>query len=61
MNIGDKIKTRAWVNITDEDEYLYGKIYNIINEKCLDGSVFEKILVKFDDGRILPCIREELE
>ena len=27
----------------------------------LDGSEFEKIMIKLDDGRILPCIREELE
>jgi hypothetical protein len=45
----------------NEKEYLTGIIHQIINQKCLDGSIFEKIYVKFDDGRILPCIREELK
>jgi hypothetical protein len=61
MKIGNKIKTTAWLDILNENDYLEGKVHQIINQKCLDGSVFEKIYVKFDDGRTLPCIREELE
>ena len=61
MNIGNRIKTMAWLDILNEKEYLTGIIHQIINQKCLDGSIFEKIYVKFDDGRILPCIREELK
>lgn len=61
MEIGDKVKTRAWVKITDDEDYLHGKIHDINNQKCIDGSVFEKIMVKFNDDRILPCIREEFE
>jgi hypothetical protein len=40
---------------------LEGKILSIHNQKCFDGSEFERIMIKLDDGRILPCIREELE
>ena len=61
MKKDDKIKTTAWLKITDECDYLEGKIHSITKQKCLDGSTFEKINVKFDDGRILPCLREELE
>jgi hypothetical protein len=61
MNIGNRIKTKAWLDFLNEKEYLMGNIHQIINQKCLDGSTFEKIYVKFDDGRCLPCIREELE
>jgi predicted nucleic-acid-binding protein len=61
MKIGDKIKTTAWLEFLNENDYLEGKVHQIINQNCLDGSIFEKIYVKFDDGRILPCIREELE
>lgn len=61
MKIGDSIKTKAYLSILNDNEFMFGEIYNIINQKCLDGSYFEKIEVKFDDGRILPCIREELE
>lgn len=61
MNIGNRIKTTAWLDLLDEKEYLTGNIHQIINQKCSDGSIFEKIYVKFDDGRCLPCIREELE
>lgn len=43
------------------DDYMYGKIYSIVAQKCLDDSIFEQINVKFDDNRILPCLREELE
>ena len=61
MKKEDRIKTIAWLKITDECDYLEGKIHSIIEQKCLDGSIFEKINVQFDDGRILPCLREELE
>lgn len=61
MKKDDRIKTTAWLKITDECYYLEGKIHSIIEQECLDGSTLEKINVKFDDGRILPCLREELE
>ena len=61
MKEGDRIKTTAWLKITDHDDYMYGKIYSIVAQKCLDDSIFEQINVKFDDNRILPCLREELE
>ena len=61
MKKEDRIKTTAWLKITDEWDYLEGKIHSIIEQKCLDDSIFEKINVQFDDGRILPCLREELE
>ena len=61
MKKEDRIKTTAWLKITDECDYLEGKIHSIIEQKCLDVSIFEKINVQFDDGRILPCLREELE
>jgi hypothetical protein len=61
MKKDDRIKTTGWLKITDECDYLEGKIHSIIEQKCLDGSTFEKIMIKLDDGRILPCIREELE
>jgi len=61
MKKGDRIKTTVGLSIIDEKEFLEGKILSIDNQKCLDGSVFERITIKLDDGRILPCIREELE
>jgi hypothetical protein len=61
MKKGDKIRTTAWLNFSNENDYLEGNIHQIITQRCLDGSIFEKIYVKFDDGRTLPCIREELE
>lgn len=61
MKKDDRIKTTAWLKITDECDYLEGKIHSIIEQKCLDDSTVEKIYVKFNDGRILPCLREELE
>jgi hypothetical protein len=56
---GDKIKTLAWSDFNNE--VLTGTVKSIVNQNCLDGSKFEKIWVAFDDGRTLPCIREELE
>jgi hypothetical protein len=61
MKIGDRIRTTAWLDFLNKNDYLEGNVYQIINQRCLDGSIFEKIYVKFDDGRNLPCIREELE
>lgn len=61
MKKGDKIKTTVGLCITDERDFLEGKILSIDNQKCLDGSEFEKFIIKLNDGRILPCIREELE
>jgi len=61
MKKEDRIKTTVGLSITDERNFLEGKIFSIDGQKCLDGSVFEKITIKLDDGRILPCIREELE
>lgn len=60
MKKGDIVQTTAWLGLTSKDEYMQGEIHQIIHQKCLDASVFEKIYVKFEDGRILPCIREEL-
>lgn len=61
MKIGDRIKTTAWLDVMNDNDYLYGEIKSINDIPCFDGSIFEKIYVRFDDGRILPCIREELE
>ncbi len=61
MNKGDRIKTTIGLGITDKRDFLEGKILSIDNQKCFDGSEFERIMLKLDDGRILPCIREELE
>jgi hypothetical protein len=61
MKKEDRIKTIVGLSITNERNFLEGKILSIDNQKCLDGSEFEKIMVKLDDGRILPCIREEIE
>jgi hypothetical protein len=61
MTIGDKIRTTAWLRLDSLEDYHYGEIYNIISERCFDGSIFDKILIKLDDGRILPCIKDELE
>ena len=61
MKKEDRIKTTVGLSITDERDFLEGKILSIDNQKCLDGSDFEKIMIKLDDGRILPVIREELE
>lgn len=61
MKPQDRIRTTAWLNAMSENDYLYGNINQIIKEKCFDDSIFEKIYIKFDDGRVLPCIREELE
>ena len=61
MNKEDRIKTTIGLGITDKRDFLEGKILSIDNQKCFDGSEFERIMIKFDDGRILPCIREEIE
>jgi hypothetical protein len=61
MNKEDRIKTTIGLGITDKRDFLEGKILSIDNQKCFDGSEFERIMIKLDDGRILPCIREELE
>jgi hypothetical protein len=61
MKKEDKIKTTVGLSLTDDRDLLEGKIISIEEQKCLDGGVFEKIMIKLDDGRILPCIREELE
>jgi hypothetical protein len=61
MNKEDRIKTTIGLGITDKRDFLEGKILSIHNQKCFDGSEFERIMIKLDDGRILPCIREELE
>ena len=61
MNKEDRIKTTIGLGITDKRDFLQGKILSIHNQKCFDGSEFERIMIKLDDGRILPCIREELE
>ena len=61
MNNEDRIKTTIGLGITDKRDFLEGKILSIDNQKCFDGSEFERIMIKLDDGRILPCIREELE
>lgn len=61
MKINDRVKTTAYLPIISDDDYLFGKIINIKNEKCFDSSNFKKIIVMFDDGRVLPCIEEELE
>jgi len=61
MKKGDRIKTIVGLSITDEREFLIGKILSIDKQRCLDDSEFEKIMIKLDDGRTLPCIREELE
>lgn len=61
MRVEDRVKTTSYLNLTDRRDYLFGEIISIEDTVCLDRSVFEKIMVKFDDGRILPCIREELE
>jgi len=61
MKKEDRIKTTVGLGVTDDSDFLEGKILSINNQKCIDGSVFEKIMIKLDDGRILPCIREELE
>lgn len=57
----NRIKTSVGLGITDERDFLEGEILSIHNQKCFDGSEFEMIIIKLDDGRILPCIREELE
>ena len=61
MKKEDRIKTTVGLSITDDRDFLEGKILSIDNRKCLDGSEFENIMIELDDGRILPCIREELE
>jgi len=61
MKIEDRIKTTVGLSITDERYFLKGKIISVDNQKCLDDSEFEKFMIKLDDGRILPCIREEIE
>ncbi|MCK9574720.1 MAG: hypothetical protein WC979_03310 [Candidatus Pacearchaeota archaeon] len=60
MKAGDRVKTPAWVAITDASDYLFGRIESIKTEECLDGTIFEKIMVKFENGQTLPCLREEL-
>lgn len=60
MKVGDRIKTKAWLMATDQASHLYGKIISVQNQICLDESDFERIVVRFDDGRCLPCIRKEL-
>jgi hypothetical protein len=61
MKQGDRVKTTAWLGVTNEDGYLLGTVYQITNQSCLDGTTIEMIYIKFDDGRFLPCIRQELE
>lgn len=61
IKIGDKVKTTAWLDILSDVNYLQGEVQQIINQKCLDNTNFEKIYVEFEDGRILPCVREELQ
>ncbi len=61
MKADDKIKTMIGLSMKDEREFLKGKILSIENQKCLDGSIFEKIMIELEDGRILPSIKEELE
>ena len=61
MKKENRIKTTIGLGITDERDFLEGKILSIDNLKCLDSSEFEKIMIKLDDGRILPCLRQELE
>ena len=60
MVVGDKIKTTAWLGIMDEKDYLTGTIHHIYTVPCFDGSYLKKFWVRFEDGRLLPCIEEEL-
>ncbi len=61
MKIGDKIKTNVWSDVRSDYDYQKGKIHDIITQLCLDGSIFETVWVKFDDGRLLPHIKDEIE
>jgi hypothetical protein len=61
MEKGDRIKTTVGLSLTDKRDFLEGEIISIDKVKCFDGSEFERIYVKLDDGRVLPCLKEEFE
>lgn len=70
FNVGDRIKTNVWVNSPDRflnDEFDEGEIFKIEPDETLFHKILQReeriignIWVKFNDGRVLPCYKEEL-
>lgn len=70
MNKGDIIKTNAWIDSLDKilnGEFEKGVVYRIEPSGTFFNKIFQreekivgKIWIKFFDGRILPCYKEEL-
>jgi len=58
---GDRIKTTVGLSLTDKMNFLEGEIISIDKVKCFVGSELEMVMIKLDDGRVLPCLKEELE